>query len=309
MLSQISVVVCTRNRYAHLERCLKSMVKADWPCRELIVIDGSDDKSTIELNKKATKSVGGTYFYEEKKGLSAARNRGIKESNGDIVMFADDDFIVKKGWIANLIRHYSDANVVCCTGRMLPYRTDELSDLFEQSLSFDKGDRVRLFSKDDIGVNQLFNAARVFGRRKLGGDAPVPWAVGNGYFSLRKKALKYAGYFYEDLGIGTPALGGEEIEMFYRLLKSGLKAVYDPTGVILHNHRQSYNDFFKAAYNAGASERAFIRKYYSRDAYAASLFIGILGLRILTLLKVSTRPKRDVTYAEYMKLKGFFHKQ
>lgn len=307
MLSQVSVVICTRNRYAYLETCVKGIVSADWPCRELIVVDGSSNDSIRELNKNATTSAGGKYFYEEKKGLSAARNRGIIESTGNFVIFADDDFIVQKGWIENLIRHFSNPDIACCTGRMLPYRTDKLSDLFEESLSFDKGNKVRLFSKNDIRIERLFGAARVFGRKKLGGDAPVPWAVGNGYFCLRKKAVNTVGFFYEDLGIGTAALGGEEFEMFYRMLKAGLKVVYDPNGVILHNHRQSYNDFFKANYNAGASGRAFIRKYYFRDFYVANLSIGVFGTHILNLLRVSVRANKDITYAEYMKLKGFFY--
>jgi len=310
ILSQVSVVVCTKDRPTHLKECLRSIVTTDWPCKELIVVDSSTDSTTKRINESFVNQLGGKYYYESKKGLSAARNRGIRESSGNIIVFADDDFIVQKGWITHLVAHYKNPDVACCTGRMLPYRSDAISQLFEESLSFDKGTKRRFFSKKDISLRALLNAAirASLGRKRLGGDAPVPWAIGNGYFSLRKTVLYKVGYFYEDLGIGTPSLGGEEIEMFYRILKSGYQIVYEPKGVILHNHRQTYDEVLKAAYNAGASERAFLRKYYYKSFYVASLLIAILILRILTWLRTSFNSKPELTYVEYMKLKGFFHK-
>jgi len=136
---QVSVIVCTKDRYGHLKTCLRSITSTDWPCTELIVVDGSFDDLTRKKNEKLVKSIGGMYYYEKKHGLSPARNLGIRESNEDIVVFADDDFIVRKGWIRNLIRNYGNPEVVCCTGNMLSFRNDMASGLFERSMSFDRG--------------------------------------------------------------------------------------------------------------------------------------------------------------------------
>jgi GT2 family glycosyltransferase len=228
------------------------------------------------------------------------------EGTGRFIVFADDDFIARKRWVLNLVRNMANANVICCTGRMISHRQDETSELFERSLGFDKGQKKRLFSRRDISLSSLFVSVRAI-RGRLGGDAPVPWCVGNGYFSLVREAVNTVGSFDESLGVGTPSRGGEEVDMFYRILKSGRTIVYDPEAVIYHDHRPNYFTLKTAAYNAGASERAFASKYFGTDLYCTIFFLGALSLRVLQFIMNAVKQRRAVSDLELLKLCGFLH--
>ena len=89
----VSVIITTRNRPESLLRAIRSVFAQTYSCFDFhIVDDGSDDENRIMFNEG---------FSEEKeifiwhhginRGLSAARNTGIKNSKGDFIAFLDDD--------------------------------------------------------------------------------------------------------------------------------------------------------------------------------------------------------------------------
>ena len=152
----------------------------------MIIIDSSEELDIRDNIKKLVESFNGKYVYESRKGVSIARNTGIKNSNGDILVFADDDFVVDKDWIEYLLENYKDEKVVCCTGRMLSYREDYTSKLYEKSMSFDRGSKRRVFTIDDINILNLFKTATKIGNKRLLDKTPVPWAIGFGFYSFRR---------------------------------------------------------------------------------------------------------------------------
>lgn len=92
MTPSISVIIPTYNRKGFLlNRALKSLFSQDDNDFEIVVIDdGSTDKTkeAIDLiaNDRPVK-----YFYQENKGVSSARNLGVKKSSGNIIVFLDSD--------------------------------------------------------------------------------------------------------------------------------------------------------------------------------------------------------------------------
>jgi len=288
----VSIVVCSKDRPDHLVRCLESIyeTKGEYPYEELIVVDNGSSRQVQEIYKKAAEEVCGKYIFEPTPGLSAARNRGLREASCDIVVFADDDFIVDRLWIKNMVKNYKESLVGCCTGKMSQYKFDEASNLFENFLSFDKGDRRQVFTRKDatlpaLLIKILHTAQSIVKGRQPGGNSPIPWSIGNGFFSLRRSVLNKVGYYDENLGIGTPALGGEEIDFFYRCLKAGFYIVYEPTAIIYHNHRDTREAILRAAYNAGASTIIVPKKYFPRDLYMSACLVCVIGFTMLNLMK------------------------
>lgn len=284
--TNVSIVICTKDRSDHLKECLESIYSSNsnFLYKELIVVDSTIDDAMREINRNLTAKFDGVYIREIRKGLSYARNAGIKNSAGDIIVFADDDFIVDKNWINNIVNNYSDITVMCCTGNMLSYRKDEISSIFEKVMSFDRGKNKRIFTNKDINILNIIKPVTHLGNIKLQNKNPVPWAIGRGFCSFRKEVFDNIGYFDEKLGIGTPTLGGEEIDMFYRILKR-YKIVYEPTAIIYHNHRQTLEGIIKAAYNGGASNKALIKKYFFTDSYIFISFYAILCYLIFACMK------------------------
>lgn len=89
---KISVIVPVYNVERYLAQCLDSLVLQLYDNLEIICInDGSKDGSLDILYKYAAKDSRISFFSQENKGLSATRNRGVKEATGDWITFIDSD--------------------------------------------------------------------------------------------------------------------------------------------------------------------------------------------------------------------------
>jgi GT2 family glycosyltransferase len=241
---------------------------------ELIVVDSTTDPEQASKTRQLVNSMNGQYVFENRRGLSVARNTGIRVSRGELVAFADDDFIVERNWVSNLVKNYSDRRVACCTGRMMPYRSDEVTRVYESSMSFDKGPRRRKFSKEDMDILNLLGTVLKIGQKRLNDATPVPWSVGFGFFSCRRSVFSAVGLFDEKLGRGAPGMACEDLDMFYRILKAGYEIVYEPLARVYHVHRQTHGEILNDAFANGMGNRSLISKHAKTDPYALALMVG-----------------------------------
>lgn len=85
----VSVIIPTYNRAAYLQKALQSVKEQTYQSLEIIVID---DGSTDDTGKML-ENYGGQlrYFYQENRGISGARNAGIKSARGEFIAFLDSD--------------------------------------------------------------------------------------------------------------------------------------------------------------------------------------------------------------------------
>ncbi len=85
---KISVVIPTYNRYEFLKRALASVYVQSLSPSEIIVID---DGSTDETSNIKNDFPNIKYFYQKNRGVSSARNSGIKKASYEWVAFLDSD--------------------------------------------------------------------------------------------------------------------------------------------------------------------------------------------------------------------------
>lgn len=89
-----SIIIATYNAEKYLQNCLDSIVPQINENIELIIIDGGSKDNTVEIVKKFHKHI--TYWISEPdKGIYDAWNKGIKNAQGDWIIFigADDQFL------------------------------------------------------------------------------------------------------------------------------------------------------------------------------------------------------------------------
>src|SRR5437016_5283605 len=91
-----SVVVCTRNRPDHLNRCLEALSSVSYPRFDALVVDNAPADSRA---KEVAERWGARYVVEPIVGLSRARNLGARTCSSDIVAFTDDDAVVDPEWV------------------------------------------------------------------------------------------------------------------------------------------------------------------------------------------------------------------
>ena len=111
----ISIIICTHNRAEVLKEALNSFSKmqgVDDVAHELIVIDNKSDDNTRMIVEAFSHIRTLRYVFEEELGVSQARNRGIRESSGEIIAYVDDDVLFTEHWLIELkkgINRWPDA--------------------------------------------------------------------------------------------------------------------------------------------------------------------------------------------------------
>ncbi|MFO7985005.1 MAG: glycosyltransferase [Desulfatiglandaceae bacterium] len=240
----ISVVVCTRDRPRQLKRCLWSLQGLFHKPREILVVDNAFRADAARHVVSGFPEVG--YIHEPRRGLNVARNAGIRNTDGEVVAFVDDDVTVHPNWIAGIQHGFEDPSVMAATGLVLPAELEtEAQFLFETHWGFGRGYLNRRFGK------------RFFERTRSQGS-PV-WEIGAGAnMAFRRSVLNQVGLFDERLDVGAAGCSGDS-EMWYRILSQGGSCHYTPTAVVHHYHRREMADLEKQLF------------YYMRGHVAALL--------------------------------------
>jgi O-antigen biosynthesis protein len=284
-----SVVVITRNRADFIGEAFEALTQQECPDVEILVVDSSTGADR-EKTEKLAAQYGIKYVPEPRRGQALARNTGIAHAAGDIIAFTDDDCVPAKDWLAQTIKNFSDPAVWICTGRVVQHSRGDAADLFEEVAGQDLGGERRVFTQEDIrfGIGFLLsNLTKVFAKHMKSG-APVPFGIGHGSsMTFRREALQKLGGFDERFG-GESIIkyAIEDIELFYRALKSGHSIVYEPAAVVRHKHKLSAEEVFKTRYIYSYTGAALL--WENRNA--AKMLFMFCG-RFVQLLIKSTQYK------------------
>lgn len=251
---KISVVISTMNKPKMLKDTIASLKKSNHKDYEIIVIDAG----------KKQKIAGVRYIHAPGTNLSQSRNIGINASKGDIIAFTDDDCEVDKNWLAEINKTISEG-AICCTGRTLTHK-EYTNPEFEKNFSFDRGPEPKVFK-----MQPLLN----------------PFSVGSGNnMAFKRRIFEEVGSFDKKFGMGTK-YPTEDIDMFYRILKSGNKISYNPKAIVLH--KDLIKDVYKTAYVWGIAAKEFLKK--DRDLTKTIFSFALLAK--LTLNSISNPVKRE----------------
>jgi len=98
---KISVIICTRNRFDDFTKTLPSIAAQTRLPDELVVVDTSDEKKLEEYLGSINMPFSVRYFHTQP-GLTLQRNHGIRESQGDLLFFFDDDVVLDVNYLAEV---------------------------------------------------------------------------------------------------------------------------------------------------------------------------------------------------------------
>jgi glycosyltransferase involved in cell wall biosynthesis len=248
----VSIVVATHDRPATLATCVSSLLALEYPQFEIIVIDNApSSNSTVDFIRETYGDEPRVrYVREDRPGLSWARNRGVQEVQGEIVAFTDDDAVVDRNWLAELVTGFRVAeNVGCVTGATFPVELQTQAQLwFEIYGCFSNGYTRRVF---DMGEHRLKNGIYPYSAGIFGAGVNM---------ALRTAVVRAIGSFDPALGAGTPARGGEDLAMFFQIISAGYTLVYEPGAIVSHLHRREYAALRKQMYGYGVGWAAYLTK-------------------------------------------------
>lgn len=133
MAIETSLIIITRDRAALLEGALGSLERQTLPLDEILVIDNPPTSATADVVRAFERSLPVRYVPEPRCGYGAARNRGVREASGRILLFLDDDCRADPDWAQTLVREIKnrEAEIVggsrVCIQRGLAAHLDYLS--------------------------------------------------------------------------------------------------------------------------------------------------------------------------------------
>lgn len=115
---QVSVVIATRNRRGFLAEAIASVLAQDYRAWELVVVDDSSTDDTVEFLRGLSHPAIVTILLDGHPGRSAARNAGLAAARGELVMFLDDDDLLRPQALSVLAPPLlEDAEAVASVGR------------------------------------------------------------------------------------------------------------------------------------------------------------------------------------------------
>lgn len=249
-----SIVVCTYNRAASLQDTLAALAalqvapERQW---EILIVDNNSRDATREVVTAAQRDWPRLrYVFEAAQGLSHARNRGIAETSGAVILFTDDDVLPEPDWLettlAGLARYQADA----CGGYIAPiWESPPPAWLTERFYGFLA---VRTDRNDDYPITQ---------------SSQAPYGAN---MAMRRAVFDRVGLFDTERGRkGQVLASGEDGEMFERILTAGLKAVF-LGGARVHHKVEAFR-----------TTKAYLRRWRMQTSRNAATTLGIAGERRL----------------------------
>jgi glycosyltransferase involved in cell wall biosynthesis len=249
-MSKLTIIIPTCNRKDILRKTLDAYRSQSTPeeIREILVVDdGSSDGSDAVVARSSEGSpIPIRYLRQDSRGAASARNYGIREARGEIVLFGDDD-IIPSGSLASehLACHRKHPEASVAVLGHVTWAPEVHPTPFMKWLGF----AGPLFDYRGLSRGMQVDAAHFYSCN----------------ISLKIEFLRENGTFDEDF----PTCLYEDIELGYRLMRRGLRLLYNPDAVGYHYKYMSFADACRRAQLTDAAERVFQTK--EAGAYFAEI--------------------------------------
>lgn len=245
----ISVIIPTWNRPETLLKVLGKLLQQAYKDFEILVVDDGSKKQP-DYPKGNIK-----VFKQLHQGPAAARNRGIKEAGGDILVFINDDTLVEDNFL-KLHAGFHNKNKEINKG------------LFGPLLEYD-------FGNENEAKKWLIEKSGQHFSYKKAENGPAPWY----YFWTCNVSIKRNFLINNDLRFDEsfPTAAWEDIEFAYRSKLAGLKLFYNPQIKTYHFHEFGLEEVLSRFYSHG-------RGLYHLGQKIPSEFLPPMGNRKIRMI-------------------------
>ena len=252
-VAPLSVAIATLDRPDKLRRCLNSLLAGEVLPAEVIVVDQSQDDLTrmaveqsisdwqhIASDSKASI----VYIRQQVRGVSASRNLAFSHARFSVVAVTDDDCVADPRWISAIQQVFSAPDPPAAMGgRILPLGEPTPTAYAASS----RGSCVPAEFSGKV----------------------APWVAGSGgNFAIMRNWWQRVGSYDERLGPGSRGRAAEDIDVIYKLLRSGAKIKYHPDAIVYHE-LQTQSRRLETRFSYGYGMGAFCGKWLRQgDFYA-----------------------------------------
>jgi GT2 family glycosyltransferase len=226
-LPRVTIVIPVYNGERTIADCVSSLLAVRYPREllEIVLVDNGSTDATLERVRAFGEAV--RVVREPARGASAARNRGIREARGEVVVFTDADCVVEPGWIAGVVAPLGDREVGAVGGPIL---------------SRDGGNRIERFGEV------------IHDQRRAIEEEEYPY-VASGNWASRREVVIAAGLFDEALP------RGQDVDLAWRIVQRGYRLVYAPGAAVRHRNERTLWGLLSEGYVHGLHGVDLCRKH------------------------------------------------
>lgn len=254
---KVSVVIPTYKRPYALSACLDSLLTQTILPLEVTVVDNSSEKASEVLvrqyeNAFGSRGIGLRYVRNGQNSLTAARNLGVKLSQGDIVLFLDDDVILDADYIEEILKVYeANPNALGVQGYIVSEQSRLVHDFFSRLFFWYRFERHRCRVLPSVSATYPGKLDKVISCQWLSGANHSYRRYIFDEFQYDERLIKYS--------------EGEDLELSYRIFKRYPGSLF-------------ITPFARISHNTSMEGRALVRELvYMREVYGLYLFFKLFN--------------------------------
>ena len=277
---RISVIICTRDRSECIGNAVRSVLRACYPNREVLVVDQSQSDATAKVLSRFMHDGQIRYIRSTEQGLSRARNSGLAESTGDIVAFTDDDCTVSEDWLHRIADAFeSDESIGIVFGSVTPAPHDHENGFIP---STERHAPIVISRSRD--------------RYRIGGMGACT--------AIRRPLWKKLGGFDTSLGAGSPLRAAEDTDFSLRALHQGFKVFETPAVRVVHHGFRNWGEqdavVFDYLFGSGAM---FAKHMRLRRRGTTALLFQVFSAWLFKppLIRYTSKPNRMLRLTSFCK--------
>lgn len=291
-----AVVVATVGTHPRLRECVAALLAQDYVGQfEVIVVDNRPATGGVDTALAGLWDPRLRVVPEPVPGVSQARNTGAAATTAEIVAFTDDDAVADPHWLSGIVAVFQESpSIAATTGLVIAGSLETEAEIwFEDTLGFSKGFQRLVWNPRDapapthLGVSGAPGLLYPF-RATLFGS-------GNS-MAFRRGVFAEVGGFDTRLGPGTPALGGEDLDLYVKIILSGHTLVYEPRTFVRHFHRSATEQLSNQMRDYGLGLTAYLTHevvVHTRDVLASAVRSAKRGPGAELYPQVSSVPASD----------------
>lgn len=262
---KLSIIIVNYNVKHYLEQCLHSVEKAALNIQhEIIVADNNSNDGSVPYLSKIFPNV---IFIENKNnlGFAKANNQAISVAKGEYVMLLNPDTILGESTLQDCITFMDDTPDAGAAGVKMLKSNGKFALESRRGIPTPFTSMCKM-----LGLCRLFPYSKTFGKYYMQYLDPEHISqieiISGACMFIRKTALNKSGTLDEDF-----FMYGEDIDLSYRLLKTGMNNYYIPTPILHYKGESTEKTSYRYVYVFYQAMLIFFRKHYSHY----SLFLSI----------------------------------
>src|SRR5581483_3132701 len=226
----VSVVACAYNTERTMRPCLESLRKLDYPNFEVVIVDDGPRDTTAAIAMDFPEF---RLIRQTNKGLSVARNVGMRAARGELIAYTDSDCVVDPHWLTLMVRAMREQGFDGCGG---PNYAPHEEGWIEACCAASPGAPCHVLTGDDraehlAGCNMVY----------------------------RKAALEAIGGFDPQF-----TAAGDDVDICWRLLDAGFALGFCPAAFVWHFRRNTIRAYYGQQRGYGKAEAMLFLKYPER---------------------------------------------